>query len=195
MSGLDPVATFRIEARDLLEQVELDLLTLAERQDDRETIDGAKQNVSQGALVAIDGTGAIRALVGGRNYADSQFNRAVDAKRQPGSAFKPFVYETALEAGWRPETVVDDAPTKIGNWSPQNYDQRYRGPVMLADALAHSLNTIAAKLTEAVGPKAVIETAARKEVFMMVPVVFLVLPVTVLFAFWPGVIGLSLTTP
>ncbi|WP_152047711.1 transglycosylase domain-containing protein [Aureimonas psammosilenae] len=127
----------------------------------RDTIDGAKQNVSQGALVAIDGTGAIRALVGGRNYADSQFNRAVDAKRQPGSAFKPFVYETALEAGWRPETVIDDAPTKIGNWSPQNYDQRYRGPVTLADALAHSLNTIAAKLTEAVGTKAVIETATR----------------------------------
>ncbi|KAB0682926.1 PBP1A family penicillin-binding protein [Aureimonas leprariae] len=127
----------------------------------RSTIDGAKQNVSQGALVAVDGTGAIRALVGGRDYADSQFNRAVDARRQPGSAFKPFVYETALEAGWRPDSVVNDAPTRIGNWSPQNYDQRYRGPVTLADALAHSLNTIAAQLTEAVGSKAVIETAAR----------------------------------
>ncbi|GGD96726.1 penicillin-binding protein [Aureimonas endophytica] len=147
---------------DVVVETTLDLgLERAAEKAIRDTIQGAKQNVSQGALVAIDGTGAIRALVGGRDYADSQFNRAVDAKRQPGSAFKPFVYETALEAGWRPETIVDDAPTRIGNWSPQNYDQRYRGPVMLADALAHSLNTVAAKLTEAVGPKAVIDTATR----------------------------------
>ncbi|KQT43210.1 penicillin-binding protein 1A [Aureimonas sp. Leaf454] len=125
------------------------------------TIDGARQNVSQGALVAIDGTGAIRALVGGRDYATSQFNRAVDAKRQPGSAFKPFVYEAALERGWRPDTVVNDAPTRIGNWSPQNYDNKFRGPVTLADALSHSLNTIAAQLTVSVTPAAVIETAVK----------------------------------
>ena len=127
----------------------------------RGTIDGAKVNASQGALVAIDGTGAIRALVGGRDYADSQFNRAVDAKRQPGSAFKPFVYMTALEYGWRPESVVNDAPTKIGDWTPANYDRKFRGPVTLADALAHSLNTVAAQLTADVGARAVIETAAR----------------------------------
>ena len=126
-----------------------------------QTIDGAKQNVSQGALVAVDGTGAIRALVGGRDYATSQFNRAVDAKRQPGSAFKPFVYETALERGWRPDTIVNDGPTQIGNWSPQNYDNKFRGPVTVADALAHSLNTIAAQLTVAVSPAAVIETATK----------------------------------
>ncbi|SKA36693.1 penicillin-binding protein 1A [Consotaella salsifontis] len=127
----------------------------------RDTVNGATRNVSQGALVAIDGTGAIRAMVGGRDYAESQYNRAVDAKRQPGSAFKPFVYETALEFGWRPETMVNDAPTKIGNWSPENYDRKYRGPVMLATALQHSLNTIAAQLTAAVGPEAVIQTAQR----------------------------------
>ncbi|KQT85303.1 transglycosylase domain-containing protein [Aurantimonas sp. Leaf443] len=127
----------------------------------RRTINGAKQNVSQGALVAIDGTGAIRALVGGLDYGRSQFNRAVDAKRQPGSTFKPFVYETALEQGWRPETVVNDAPTRIGNWTPQNYDNRFRGPVTLADALRQSLNTVAAQLVEAVGPASVIETASR----------------------------------
>ncbi|RZJ79553.1 MAG: penicillin-binding protein 1A, partial [Brevundimonas sp.] len=127
----------------------------------RTTLDGAKANASQGALVAVDGTGAIRALVGGRDYADSQFNRAVDAKRQPGSAFKPFVYQTALEYGWRPESMVDDAPTKIGNWTPSNYDRKFRGPVTVAYALAHSLNTIAAQLTSNVGAKAVIETAAR----------------------------------
>lgn len=127
----------------------------------RATIDAAKVNVTQGALVAIDGTGAIRALVGGRDYADSQFNRAVDAKRQPGSTFKPFVYQTALEYGWRPESVVDDAPTQIGDWTPSNYDRKFRGRVTLADALASSLNTIAAKLTADVGAKAVIDTAAR----------------------------------
>ncbi|BDA86943.1 penicillin-binding protein [Aureimonas sp. SA4125] len=127
----------------------------------RDTIANAKQNVSQGALVSLDGTGAIRALVGGKDYAESQFNRAVDAKRQPGSAFKPFVYETALEYGWRPETGVDDGPTQIGNWSPMNYDRKYRGPVTVAYALAHSLNTIAAQLTEKVTAKAVIDTALR----------------------------------
>lgn len=127
----------------------------------RQTVDGAKQNVSQGALVAVDGTGAIRAMVGGRDYAQSQFNRAVDAKRQPGSSFKPFVYETALENGWRPETVIDDAPVQIGNWTPQNYDNRYRGPVTVADALRQSLNTVAARLVDNVGAPAVIETAKR----------------------------------
>ncbi|WP_185984058.1 transglycosylase domain-containing protein [Aureimonas mangrovi] len=127
----------------------------------RETIDGATQNVTQGALVALDGTGAIRAIVGGRDYNESQFNRAVDAKRQPGSAFKPFVYETAMEYGWRPENVVNDAPTRIGNWSPSNYDNKFRGPVTIADAVASSLNTIAAQLTAEVGPAAVIDTAKR----------------------------------
>ncbi|MEF2072052.1 transglycosylase domain-containing protein [Consotaella aegiceratis] len=127
----------------------------------RETVDGANRNVSQGALVAVDGTGAIRAMVGGRDYAESQFNRAVDAKRQPGSAFKPFVYETALEFGWWPEAVMNDAPTKIGNWTPENYEREYKGPVTLAYALAHSLNTIAAQLTAAIGPEAVIQTAHR----------------------------------
>ncbi|WP_182086633.1 transglycosylase domain-containing protein [Aureimonas sp. ME7] len=125
------------------------------------TIDRATQNVTQGALVSIDGTGAIRAIVGGRDYATSQFNRAVDAKRQPGSSFKPFVYQTALEFGVRPETVMNDAPVRIGNWSPSNYDNRFRGPVTVADALMRSLNTIAAQLTAQVGPAAVIETAKR----------------------------------
>ncbi|MCB8840077.1 transglycosylase domain-containing protein [Aurantimonas sp. VKM B-3413] len=127
----------------------------------RGTIDGAKQNVSQGALVALDGTGAIRALVGGRDYAESQFDRAVDARRQPGSAFKPFVYATAMEKGYRPESVMVDGPVRIGNWSPENYERDYRGPVTLAYALQHSLNTIAAKLADVVGPPAVIDTAKR----------------------------------
>ncbi len=127
----------------------------------RGTISGANRNVSQGALVAVDGTGAIRALVGGKDYAGSQFNRAVDAKRQPGSAFKPFVYEAALENGLRPETMVVDGPVRIGNWSPENYERSYKGPVTLAYALTHSINTVAAKLANHVGPNAVIDVAKR----------------------------------
>ncbi len=127
----------------------------------RGTISGANRNVSQGALVAVDGTGAIRALVGGKDYAESQFNRAVDAKRQPGSAFKPFVYEAALEKGLRPETMVVDGPVQIGNWSPENYERTYKGPVTLAYALTHSINTVAAKLANYVGPNAVIDVAKR----------------------------------
>ncbi len=82
---------------------------------------GDKYGVGQGALVALDPNGAIKALVGGRNYADSQFNRAVAAKRQPGSAFKPFVYLSALEKGLTPDTVREDAPITVKGWNPENY--------------------------------------------------------------------------
>ncbi|MGB3812656.1 MAG: transglycosylase domain-containing protein [Shinella sp.] len=123
--------------------------------------EGAKLNAAQAALVSIDGTGAIRALVGGRDYAESQFDRASKAKRQPGSAFKPFVYAAALEAGRSPLSVRNDAPVKIGNWTPENYDQKYRGEVTLSSALANSLNTIAAQLVMEVGPGEVIKLARR----------------------------------
>ena len=123
--------------------------------------DGAKLNASQAALVSIDGTGAIRALVGGRSYADSQFNRASRAKRQPGSAFKPFVYAAALEIGNTPHSLRNDAPVKIGKWTPENYDQKYRGPVTLIDAMTESLNTIAAQLVMEVGPDQVVKLARR----------------------------------
>src|SRR5690606_24688621 len=82
------------------------------------------RGVEQAALVAVDGDGRVRALIGGASYADSQFNRAVDARRQAGSAWKPFVYLAALEAGYTPQTPVVDKPVRIGNWSPQNYSQR-----------------------------------------------------------------------
>ncbi|MBA3038354.1 MAG: penicillin-binding protein [Alphaproteobacteria bacterium] len=123
--------------------------------------EGDKLKASQAALVSIDGTGAIRALVGGKDYAESQFNRAVKAKRQPGSAFKPFVYAAALETGVRPDSVRNDAPVRIGNWTPENYDEKYRGPVTIANALANSLNTIAAQLVMEVGPDHVIKLAHR----------------------------------
>ncbi len=128
----------------------------------RTTIDSAgNQNVSQGALVSLDGMGAIKALVGGVEYADSQFNRATEAQRQPGSAFKPIVYLTAMETGLSPETVRVDRPVSIGDWSPQNYDQKFRGPVTLSEGLAYSLNTIAAQLVSEVGAKRVAATANR----------------------------------
>jgi penicillin-binding protein, 1A family len=125
------------------------------------TKEGAKLNASQAALVSVDATGAIRAVVGGRDYAQSQFNRAAKAKRQPGSAFKPFVYAAALEAGALPDTLMNDAPVKIGNWSPENYDQKFRGPVTIVSALAQSLNTVAAQLANQVGPDKVVSLAHR----------------------------------
>lgn len=120
-----------------------------------------KFNVSQGALVAMTPNGAVRAMVGGRNYAESQYNRAVTAKRQPGSAFKPFVYLTALEAGLTPETVRPDAPLDVKGWKPENYSREYFGPVTLTRALAMSLNTVAVRLGIEVGPANVVRTAHR----------------------------------
>jgi penicillin-binding protein 1A len=122
---------------------------------------GAKYRVGQGALVTMTPDGAVRALVGGRDYAQSQFNRAVAAKRQPGSAFKPFVYLTALENGLTPESVREDRPIRIKNWTPENYGHDYHGPVTLAQALALSLNTVSVRLTLEFGPAAVVRTAHR----------------------------------
>jgi penicillin-binding protein 1A len=120
-----------------------------------------KFNVSQGALVAMSPDGAVRAMVGGRNYAESQFNRAVTAKRQPGSAFKPFVYLTAIEAGLTPETIRQDAPLDVKGWKPENYGHEYFGAVTLTQALAMSLNTVAVRLGLEVGAKNVVRTAHR----------------------------------
>ncbi len=122
---------------------------------------GVKAGIEQGALIAMTPDGAVRAMVGGRDYAESQFNRAVAAKRQPGSAFKPFVYLTALEHGLTPDTVRLDGPVKVKGWSPENYTHEYFGPVTLTKALAMSLNTVAVRLTMEVTPMAVIRTAHR----------------------------------
>jgi penicillin-binding protein 1A len=121
--------------------------------------DGERRKVSQGALVAMAPDGAILAMVGGRDYADSQFNRVTQAKRQPGSLFKLFVYLTALREGYRPDSTMMDRPTQVGEWEPENYGGRYRGAVTLRTAFAHSINTVAVQLAEAVGMPAVIETA------------------------------------
>src|ERR1700727_1202397 len=120
-----------------------------------------KFNVSQGALVALTPDGAVRAMVGGRNSAESQYNRAVTAKRQPGSAFKPFVYLTAIEAGLMPDTIRQDAPLDVKGWKPENYSHEYFGAVTLTQALSMSLNTVAVRLGLEVGAKNVIRTAHR----------------------------------
>jgi len=122
---------------------------------------GERFAVSQGAVVAMTPDGAVRALVGGRNYVESQFNRAVAAKRQPGSAFKPFVYLTALERGLTPNTIRDDRPIDVKGWRPENYHREYLGPVTLTRALAQSLNTVSVRLTLELGPRTVVRTAHR----------------------------------
>ncbi len=122
---------------------------------------GAALGVGQGALVALAPDGAVKALAGGRNYADSQFNRAVAAKRQPGSAFKPFVYLAALEAGLTPDSVREDAPINVKGWQPENYSREYFGPVTLTQALSLSLNTVAVRLGLEIGPKTIVRVAHR----------------------------------
>ena len=122
---------------------------------------GEKLGVGEGALVAMTPDGVVRALIGGKSYAESQFNRAIAAKRQPGSAFKPFVYLTALEHGLTPDTVREDAPIAVKGWKPENYEHEYFGPVTLTQALANSLNTVSVRLTLEFGPAAVMRTAYR----------------------------------
>jgi penicillin-binding protein 1A len=124
---------------------------------------GATAGVSEGAVIVLDtATGAVRAMVGGRNFRESSYNRAVLSRRQPGSAFKPFVWLTALEAGMTPDDTVMDAPLRIGAWSPTNIEHRYLGEITLEEALAQSVNTASVRiLLKSGGPKAVAATAAR----------------------------------
>jgi penicillin-binding protein 1A len=148
---------------DLIVETTLDLTvqTAAERSVNRILTRDASKGVQQAALVAMDGEGRVRAMIGGASYADSQFNRAVDARRQAGSAFKPFVYLTAVEAGYTPETPVVDQPVQIGNWSPRNYSGTFAGPMTLAQAVAQSTNTVAAYVADQVGRDSVARTARR----------------------------------
>ena len=115
--------------------------------------------------------GAILAMVGGRDYTESQFNRATQAKRQPGSLFKVFVYLTALSNGYTADSIIVDQPIQIGDWQPKNYDGRYHGAVSLRSAFAQSLNTVAAQLVQAVGVKRVVEMAKSLGVHSELPAV------------------------
>jgi len=114
---------------------------------------------AQAALVAMRLDGRVVAMVGGRDYSQSAFNRATQARRQPGSAFKPFVYLAAFRAGYRPDTMVNDVPIRLGDWEPGNYGNDYRGRITLRDAVARSSNSVAVQLQERVGRRAVIRAA------------------------------------
>lgn len=122
---------------------------------------GAEARVGQAAVVVMTPDGAVKALVGGRDYGESQFNRATQALRQPGSAFKPVVFLSALEMGWTETSTVLDAPYRKGKWAPENYDGKYRGEITLRDALAHSVNTATVRLLEASGVDNAISVARR----------------------------------
>jgi penicillin-binding protein 1A len=116
---------------------------------------------AQGALITLDRDGAVRAMVGGRDYIGSSYNRATQANRQAGSSFKLFVYLTALEAGYRPETNVQDEPLTINGWSPRNSNGRFMGPIPVRIAFAYSVNTVAVRLAQQVGTSAVADMARR----------------------------------
>ncbi len=124
---------------------------------------GARARVGQGAVVVMEAaTGNVRAMAGGRDWRSSQFNRAVQARRQPGSAFKPFVFLAALERGASPSDMVADGPLNLGGWSPGNGEWRVRGEITIEDALAHSVNTPAVRLLQrAGGPREVMAVARR----------------------------------
>jgi len=122
---------------------------------------GKKRRVGQGAVVALSPDGAVRAMVGGRDYGQSQFNRATQAQRQPGSSFKPFVFLAGVEQGLDGDTRYTDAPITIGKWKPRNYSGRYEGEVTLRRALADSINTVAAQVGRQVGFDRVVDTAHR----------------------------------
>ena len=160
------------EVRRMVPKLTRDLFveTTLDQQMERAAGDAAKavvgryktQSAEQAAIVAVDGQGRVRALVGGIDHTSAPYNRAVNARRQAGSAWKPFVYLTALEQGRTPESAVIDEPVTINGWSPDNYDEgSYLGPTTLELALAKSVNTVAARLADEVGRPTIAQTARR----------------------------------
>lgn len=117
------------------------------------------KNASEAAVVTLDGTGGVQVMVGGYSYGESQFNRAVQAERQPGSAYKAFVYLAAFEAGLSPWSEFEDAPIKLGDWEPENFKKDYKGMMTLREAFIKSVNTVAVRVTESIGRERVIEVA------------------------------------
>jgi penicillin-binding protein 1A len=122
---------------------------------------GRTAHASEAAVLLLSPDGAVRAMIGGRNHAESQFNRAVRAMRQPGSAFKPFIYLAAIESGFSPNTTIDDSPVEIEGWRPTNFGHDYRGKISLRQALEHSSNMAAVRLMQAVGTARIVEAANR----------------------------------
>ncbi|MEC9368570.1 MAG: PBP1A family penicillin-binding protein [Pseudomonadota bacterium] len=123
--------------------------------------DGRSRHADQAALVSMETDGAVRALVGGKDYGESQFNRATHALRQPGSSFKPYVYLTALLNGFKPTTIVVDGPVGCGRWSPRNYSGGFSGSMQMQEALMRSINTVAVKLSLQVGREKLLDTVNK----------------------------------
>ena len=148
-------------AQDIIVRTTLDthLEQLAEKHIDALLSGQGNRDVSQVALVTMAPDGAVRAMVGGRDYRQSQFNRATQAMRQPGSAFKPIVYLAAIEQGLMPDDILQDAPITLGHWSPENFDGKYHGAVTARYALAESINTVAVRVFQRAGADRVIDTA------------------------------------
>ncbi len=151
-----------VRGRDIIIETTLDMrVQQAAHRAVSEGLDEAARDrgATEGALIALEGDGAIRALVGGRNYALSQYNRAIYAQRQPGSAFKPVVYAAGLRAGLTPDSVFVDRPLNIDGWRPSNFSGQYTGDVTVSDALTQSINTVAVQVSEDVGRTRVIGMA------------------------------------
>jgi penicillin-binding protein 1A len=149
---------------DLVVRTTLNLNLQKQAEESIETIlarEGKKLNIGQGAMVVLSPQGKVLAMVGGRSYDKSPFNRAVQAYRQPGSAFKYFVYMAALDRGYKPSTIVNDSPVYMKKWQPKNYSRQHLGDMTLRDAFAKSINTVAVKTSEAIGRDKVIKMAKQ----------------------------------
>jgi penicillin-binding protein 1A len=160
----DQVAPIAGSDRDIVVHTTLDMAIQRRAEAELEALlagPGAKAGVSQGAVVVMSPDGAVKALVGGRNYATSQFNRATQGMRQPGSSFKAFLYLTAMEQGLTAEDLIEDSPIVTGKYRPENYTHKYLGPISLKKAFAISSNVAAVRLIERLGPRRVVATAKR----------------------------------
>jgi penicillin-binding protein 1A len=153
---LDTLIDETVEPIDVWTTLDLDMQRAADAAINANTPAGA-----QGALVSLDRDGSVRAMVGGRDYVDSLYNRATQAQRQPGSSFKLFVYLSALEAGFKPDTMVVDKPVTINGWSPRNNNRTFSGPITLREAFSRSINTISAQIGQEVGFRTVADMAQR----------------------------------
>lgn len=170
---IKPALLERIGERDgayiVITSLNSELQLYAERAVDTYLARYAHLDVHQGALIAMNRHGGVLAMVGGTGREDHGWNRAVQARRQPGSVFKPIVYLAALERGWRIDQTVHDAPVSCGNWTPENYDERYLGPMSLARSLALSRNTVAVRLSKEIGIDKIAETARRLGITAALP--------------------------
>mgnify|MGYP001455535036 FL=1 len=144
---------------DLIVRTTLDMELQRKAEESLTKISQNYKSANQSAIVVLDLNGGVLAMVGGRDYGDSQFNRVTQAQRQPGSAFKLFVYLVALENGFQPSDLIEDSQVSIEDWSPENYKKEFLGNISISDAFAKSINTVAVKVSEEIGRDKVIHKA------------------------------------